>query len=122
MNQPENLLEKEYYFDETLGQSLQEHCDEIKQQFPGMQVQTRRDRDGFAIVKTLFKREYKYNLDRIEQWDPEVEMDKIRSSIEHFLNEILPGTTEDAMQTLGENLEDIVKQASHGSIDAFSKL
>lgn len=68
---PESLLEKEYYFDETLGQSLKDHIDQIKQDFPGMKVQTRRDRDGFAIIKTSYKQEYKYNMEEILSADLE---------------------------------------------------
>lgn len=30
MENPNALLEKEYYFDETLGESLDEHCEQIK--------------------------------------------------------------------------------------------
>ena len=54
METPEKLFEKEYHFDEGLGQTLDEHVKELKEKFPGMRVQTRRDRDGFPIVKTLF--------------------------------------------------------------------
>ena len=69
MDTPERLLEKEYYFDERLGQSLDELAEDIKAKYPGIKVQTRRDRDGFAIVKTTFEPEYKYNLDKLEAWD-----------------------------------------------------
>jgi hypothetical protein len=31
---PERQLEKEYYFDEGLGQTLQEHTAELKKQLP----------------------------------------------------------------------------------------
>jgi len=57
------LLEKEYYFDESLGESLADHTAELKKRYPAITVQTRRDRDGFAIVKTIYATEYKYNLD-----------------------------------------------------------
>jgi len=69
MDNPERLLEKEYYFDERLGLSLDEHVADLKQKFPGVKVQTRRDRDGFAIVKTMYEPEYKYNLAKFENWD-----------------------------------------------------
>ena len=69
MDSPERLFEKEYYFDERLGQSLDEYTEELKAKYPGMQVYTRRDRDGFAIVKTTFKPEYKYDLEEIENWN-----------------------------------------------------
>lgn len=60
---PERLLEKEYYFDEGLGQSLQEHTAELKKNFPEMKVEVRRDRDGFAIVKSSYSPEFKYPID-----------------------------------------------------------
>ena len=53
MDSPERLLEKEYYFDERLGQSLDEHTAELKSKYPGVKVHTRRDRDGLPIVKIL---------------------------------------------------------------------
>lgn len=64
-------LEREYYFDEGLGQSLSEHVQELRNQYPKMTVYTRRDMDGFAIVKLAMKREYKYELDDIVNGDPE---------------------------------------------------
>jgi hypothetical protein len=36
---------------------------------PDMEVYTRRDRDGFAIVKTMMKPKYKYDLDKILNTD-----------------------------------------------------
>ena len=67
----DKLYEKEYYFDEGLGESLMEHIEKIKNDFPNVEVQTRRDRDGFAIVKTLHKPQYKYNLNRILNFNPD---------------------------------------------------
>jgi hypothetical protein len=49
---PQKLYEKEYYFDEGLGQSLKDHVDELKTTFADLQVLVRRDRDGYPIVKT----------------------------------------------------------------------
>ena len=49
---PQKFYEKEYHFDEGLGQSLKDHVDELKTNFPDLQVLVRRDRDGYAIVKT----------------------------------------------------------------------
>ena len=62
MDTSNRKYEKEYYFDEGLGQSLSEHVQEIKKQYEGIEVQTRRDREGFALVKILVKQEYKYKL------------------------------------------------------------
>ena len=33
---PEKLYEKEYHFDEGLGQSLQEHVEDLKKNFPDL--------------------------------------------------------------------------------------
>ena len=49
---PETLYDKEYYFDEGLGESLKEHVEDLKTRFPDVNVQVRRDRDGYPIVKT----------------------------------------------------------------------
>jgi len=56
METPEKILEKEYHFDEGLGQSLDDHVEELKEKYPNVTVQTRRDRDGFPVVKTLFRK------------------------------------------------------------------
>jgi hypothetical protein len=47
----EQLMSREYYFDEGLGQSLNDHTAELKEKYPDMTVQTRRDRDGLPIVR-----------------------------------------------------------------------
>ena len=65
------LAEKEYHFDEGLGVSLAEHVRGLKDQYPGVTISTRRDRDGFAIVKVSFKPEFKYDLDRSLEQDTE---------------------------------------------------
>ena len=57
--------EKEYHFDEGVGVSLEEHLQDLKQRYPEATVQTRRDRDGFAIVKLSYRPEFKYDLDQI---------------------------------------------------------
>ena len=67
---PKEVFEKEYYFDEGLGQTLQEHVDSIKANFPNIQTLVRRDRDGYAIVKTVFKPKYRFDLNEIEKFDP----------------------------------------------------
>ena len=38
MDNPERLLEKEYYFDERLGLSLDDHITDLKNKFPGVKV------------------------------------------------------------------------------------
>ena len=69
IHSPSTLFDKEYYFDEGLGESLQEHVDDIKSRFPQINVQVRRDRDGYAIIKTQYKPTYKYNLEDIEKFN-----------------------------------------------------
>lgn len=67
---PTTLFEREYYFDEGLGESLNDHIANLKKQSEGVTVETRRDRDGFAIVKLSLAPKFKYNLDKILQQDP----------------------------------------------------
>ena len=43
----------------------------MKNDHPGARIQTRRDRDGYAIVKVSHKPEFKYDLDAILASDPE---------------------------------------------------
>ena len=64
------VAEREYYFDEGLGQSLNDHIAELKEKFPNIKLQTRRDRDGMPIVKMSLKQEFKYNLDELMSTDP----------------------------------------------------
>ena len=61
--------EKEYHFDEGVGVSLDEHIADLKQRYPDARIQTRRDRDGFAVVKLSYRPEYKYDLDKILAFD-----------------------------------------------------
>ena len=49
---PKRLFEKEYHFDEGLGESVKEHVEGLKSRFPDLQVLVRRDRDGYPIIKT----------------------------------------------------------------------
>jgi len=68
----DHIHQREYYFDERLGQSLREHTLEMKKKFgENVRVQTRRDRDGLAIVKLSIEQKFKYNLDEILSQDPE---------------------------------------------------
>lgn len=69
-NQTSDFMhEKEYHFDEGVGVSLDQHVESLKDQYPKATVQTRRDRDGFAIIKLSFKPEYKYDIDQIMSLD-----------------------------------------------------
>jgi len=46
------VFEKEYIFDEGLGESVKDHVEGIKKNFPGLEILVRRDRDGYPIIKT----------------------------------------------------------------------
>jgi len=89
---PDKLFDKEYHFDEGMGQSLNEHVAELKENHPDMKVATRRDRDGFAIVKTTYKREFKYDLNEILNFDAEKETEHAMTTLELVLSHILPAT------------------------------
>jgi len=52
-------------------------------------VQTRRDRDGFAIVKVKAKIEYKYKLDDIINYSPEEDKKLVRETQELILKAFL---------------------------------
>jgi len=77
-------MRREYYFDEGLGQSLNEHTADLKEKYPDLTVQTRRDRDGLPLVRILMKPRYKYNLDEILNMDPQ-EMKKIQNETHEAL-------------------------------------
>lgn len=94
-------MEREYYFDEGLGQSLQEHVNELKKNFPDIKLQTRRDRDGFAIVKMTQKPKYKYNLNDIEDiinMEPAEIKKKEMETQEAILSVFMPNEPRDFFQ------------------------
>ena len=99
---PTSLLEREYYFDEGLGESLNEHIAGLKKQGEGVTVETRRDRDGFAIVKLSFVPKFKYKLDEILGLDPD-ELERIQlENQEAILEAIMPAEPKEFMQKLGD--------------------
>lgn len=110
MDCPERLLEKEYHFDEGLGQTLTEHVEELNIRYPGVKVMTRRDRDGFAVVKTVYKNEYAYELDAIEAFDPETARDDMNQTLEMVLDRILPGTPQDVISEVSQNMGDVLSK------------
>jgi len=91
MDNPESLFEKEYHFDEGLGMSLADHMEKLRKEYPGATVLSRRDRDGYAIVKVQFRPEYKYNFDLLVNYDQENEMERFNSAIELLLEKITMG-------------------------------
>ena len=96
----DTLTEKEYHFDEGVGVSLDEHVKKLKATYPTAKVQTRRDRDGFAIVKLSFKPEYKYNLDDILEADAETIQTRQAETLEAVLQAILPKDPQKILESL----------------------
>ena len=76
IDNPESLFEKEYHFDEGLGVSLSDHMEKLRKDYPGTSVMSRRDREGFAIIKVSFKPEYKFNIDTLINLNVEEEKAK----------------------------------------------
>ena len=111
LRNPSQFFEKEYYFDEKLGVSLSDHIDDIKKNFPDVEVQTRRDRDGFAIVKTKYKPNYKYKLDSIINLNEKEEKQIMKESMEAVLKEAFP-----------EGVEQVCKSPTHEKISELINL
>lgn len=96
-------MQREYYFDEGLGQSLNDHTNELKKKFPDLTVLTRRDRDGLPIVKIQMKPKYKYNLDEILSMDPQ-EMKRLQNETqEALLEEFMPEDQKDFVYKVGQS-------------------
>lgn len=85
IDNPESLIEKEYHFDEGLGVSLADHMATLRKEYPGATVMSRRDRDGYAIIKLQFRPEYKFDFDTLVNFDQEHEQQKFYASIEELL-------------------------------------
>jgi len=96
------IAEKEYHFDEGVGVSLDDHVKKMKRNYPTATVQTRRDRDGFAIVKLNFKPEYKYNLDDILEADPETIKMRQAETLEAVLKATLPKDPKMRLESLSQ--------------------
>ncbi len=85
IDNPESLFEKEYHFDEGLGMSLADHMASLRKEYPGATVMSRRDRDGYAIIKLQFRPEYKYEFDSLVNFDYEHELEKFHRTLEELL-------------------------------------
>jgi len=84
------IHEDEYHFDEGMGQTLDEHIAKLKADVPDITVEVRRDRDGFAIVKTKLQKKYKFDLDEIlGQSVPEMKA-RVYAAMNEELKGILP--------------------------------
>lgn len=69
---------------------MNEHTAELRKQYPNIEIFTRRDNDGFPIIKLAMKREYKYNLDDIMNADPE-QLQRIQNeTLEALLGVFMP--------------------------------
>eukprot|EP00350_Pseudokeronopsis_sp_OXSARD2_P003817 CAMPEP_0170554380 /NCGR_PEP_ID=MMETSP0211-20121228/12213_1 /TAXON_ID=311385 /ORGANISM="Pseudokeronopsis sp., Strain OXSARD2" /LENGTH=87 /DNA_ID=CAMNT_0010863363 /DNA_START=61 /DNA_END=324 /DNA_ORIENTATION=+ len=56
---------------------------------PGIEVFTRRDRDGFPLVKVKMQVDYKYKLKDIMEYDPEKEKELVKETQELVLKGLL---------------------------------
>lgn len=118
---PDEIHEREYYFDEGFGVSIEEHVKAVKAHAPGITVEMRRDNDGYAIIKTSMKRQYKYNLDDIlsSNANQTKANQKLKHSIEVLLRQALgtdapdKGTLEKLIQASqdGDQLYDFDTQS-----------
>ena len=70
---------------------MKEHVEWLKKDFPDLEVQVRRDRDGYAIVKTLHKPKYKYDIKKIESFDANAEMALVKESLDDILKTVIGG-------------------------------
>lgn len=66
---------------------------------------TRRDRDGFAVIKTMFAPEYKYNLDQIENFDYQAAKQVRDEAIEAVLGVILPSDKQQCVDDVTQQFE-----------------
>lgn len=90
VDSPERTLTTEYHFDESLGESLADHCDQLKRRYPGIQVLVRRDRDGFPIIRTNFEQEFKYNITAMENFNQDEAEASLNQTVEAVMNLVYP--------------------------------
>jgi hypothetical protein len=62
----------------------------IKEKFPDVDVSVRRDRDGFPLIKTVYRPHYKYDLENLLSYDAEKEHKNFKESAETLLKSIMP--------------------------------
>ena len=55
--------EEEYFFDESVGVSLEDHIADLKRT-PGLKVETRTDREGLVKIRKSMTDHFSINLDR----------------------------------------------------------
>jgi len=115
----ESVQEREYYFDEGLGQSLNEHTVELRKQYPNIKIQTRRDRDGFPVVKVSMKKEYKYKLEEILETDPQELKTLWQETQEAALGVFMPEDPKEFVEQAasGQYLDGVDGQAMHALME-----
>jgi hypothetical protein len=96
----ESLHEREYYFDEGLGVTVEEHVGGLQRQFPDVSVKTLRDKDGFAIVRMTLKPQYKFELDSIKSLDAEALHNANLEAQEAILEVFLPSDPKEFVQAV----------------------
>ena len=118
----ETLMEKEYHFDEGVGVSLDMHIKDLKKKYPAAKVQSRRDRDGFAVIKISNKPNYKYNLENILNYNEEDARVQQAETLEALLQKNMPDDQEGRMQQLNpETIENMIRALS-GQPDLSTKI
>lgn len=127
LDSPERMMLKEYHFDESLGQSLADHCDELKQRYPGIQVLVRRDRDGFPIIRTKFEPEYKYNITDMENFNQDEAETSMNETVEAVMNLMYPKEPQEIIEDVAASMEHTVnilngQQENRYDLDSFTKL
>ena len=101
MRNSQSKTEREYYFDEGLGQSLKEHTEQLRMEFPDVGIETRRDRDGYAIVKLSHQKKYKYDLDALLAAEP-ADLRKTQLDVQEALTSVfMPEDTQQFVATVG---------------------
>lgn len=83
------LYNKEYIFDEGLGESVDQHVKKIKESFPNLEVTVRRDRDGYPVIKTHYQKKYKYDINELEKFNPEEYSKGIKETVESVHRQML---------------------------------
>lgn len=103
---------------------MDDHVAELKSGNPGVKVHTRRDRDGFAIVRTSFEPDFKYNLDELEALNLDQTRDNMLSAMEALMSTSVEGapqveTKRDLIKVCLSNLRD---EGQQYEFDAFTTL
>ena len=92
-----------------------------------MKVQVRRDRDGFAIVKSLYDNAYKYDIARMETWDPEQAHKEQNQALEAVWQAVMPGSPQCVIDDVAKQLEHSIPMIQGNGkptydVDAYTKL